>query len=193
MESAWAVNGALARRWRWNQFRRNGAGYSREFCKRATPSATCSPRWRFGPFFPPWGWRAMFFIGGLPALLTLFIRSRVKESEPWRANAVAKSDWRAYFRAVAANWKRFLYLVILMAAMNFISHGTQDLYPSFLQHQLKFGTSVTAMITAISMVGAIVGGILVGLYSDRSGRRRAMIAAMMLGIVFIPLWVFAPR
>jgi SHS family lactate transporter-like MFS transporter len=147
----------------------------------------------FWTVFPHWGWRAMFFIGGLPALLTLFIRSRVKESEPWRANAVAKSDWRGYFRAVAANWKRFLYLVILMAAMNFISHGTQDLYPSFLQHQLNFGTGVTAMITAISMIGAIVGGILVGLYSDRHGRRRAMIAAMVLGILFIPLWVFAPR
>jgi SHS family lactate transporter-like MFS transporter len=147
----------------------------------------------FWTVFPHWGWRAMFFIGGLPALLTLFIRSRVKESEAWRANAVARTDWRAYFRAVAANWKRFLYLVVLMAAMNFISHGTQDLYPSFLQHQLKFGTGTTAMITAISMVGAIVGGILVGLYSDRSGRRRAMIAAMLLGIAFIPLWLFAPR
>ena len=143
--------------------------------------------------FPHWGWRAMFFIGGLPALLTLFIRSRVKESGAWRANAVAKTDWRTYFRSVAANWKRFVYLIVLMAAMNFISHGTQDLYPAFLQHQLHFGTGTTAMITAISMVGAIVGGVLVGLYSDRSGRRRAMIAAMLLGIAFIPLWVFAPR
>jgi SHS family lactate transporter-like MFS transporter len=147
----------------------------------------------FWTIFPHWGWRPMFFIGGLPALLTLFIRARVKESEAWRANAVAKTDWRAYFRAVAANWKRFAYLVVLMAAMNFISHGTQDLYPTFLQRQLHFGTSTTAIITAISMVGAIAGGILVGLYSDRSGRRRAMIVAMLLGIVFIPLWVFAPR
>ncbi len=147
----------------------------------------------FWTIFPHWGWRAMFFIGGLPALLTLFIRARVKESEAWRASAVAKSDWRAYFRSMAANWKRFVYLIVLMAAMNFISHGTQDLYPSFLQRGFKFGTGTTAMITAISMVGAIVGGILVGLYSDRSGRRRAMIAAMLLGIVFIPLWVFAPR
>ncbi|MDE3171146.1 MAG: MFS transporter [Acidobacteriota bacterium] len=147
----------------------------------------------FWTIFPHWGWRAMFFIGGLPALLTLFIRSRVKESGAWRANAVAKTDWRAYFCSVAANWKRFVYLVVLMAAMNFISHGTQDLYPAFLQRQLHFGTGTTAIITAISMVGAIVGGILVGLYSDRSGRRRAMIAAMVLGIVCIPLWVFAPR
>ncbi len=147
----------------------------------------------FWTIFPHWGWRAMFFIGGLPALLTFFLRARVKESEAWRANAVGKTDWRAYFCAVAANWRRFLYLIVLMAAMNFISHGTQDLYPAFLQRHLRFGTGVTALVTAISMVGAIVGGILVGLYSDRSGRRRAMIAAMLLGIAFIPLWVFAPR
>lgn len=117
----------------------------------------------------------------------------MKESGAWRANAVARTDWRAYFRSVAANWKRFVYLIVLMAAMNFISHGTQDLYPAFLQRQLHFGTGTTAMITAISMVGAIIGGVLVGLYSDRRGRRRAMIAAMLLGIAFIPLWVFAPR
>ncbi|MGH9689143.1 MAG: MFS transporter, partial [Candidatus Acidiferrales bacterium] len=91
------------------------------------------------------------------------------------------------------NWKRFLYLVIFMAAMNFISHGTQDLYPTFLQHDLHFSTQATAIVSVVSMVGAIVGGVLVGLYSDRSGRRRAMIVAMLLGIVLIPLWMFAPR
>ncbi|MGH9715238.1 MAG: MFS transporter [Candidatus Acidiferrales bacterium] len=147
----------------------------------------------FWTIFPHWGWRAMFFLGGLPALLTFFIRARVKESEAWRANAVAKKDWSAYFRDVTANWKRFLYLVIFMAVMNFISHGTQDLYPSFLQHDLHFSTRATAIVSVVSMVGAIAGGVLVGLYSDRKGRRRAMVFAMLLGIVLIPLWVFAPR
>lgn len=147
----------------------------------------------FWTIFPHWGWRAMFFLGGLPALLTFFIRSRVKESEAWRATAKARKSWSAYFRDVAANWKRFLYLVIFMAMMNFISHGTQDLYPSFLQHDLHFSTRATAIVSVVSMVGAIVGGILVGLYSDRTGRRRAMVIAMLLGIVLIPLWVFAPR
>jgi MFS transporter, SHS family, lactate transporter len=147
----------------------------------------------FWTIFPHWGWRAMFFIGGLPALLVFFVRARVKESEAWRATAVAKPDWRAYFRSVTANWKRFLYLVLLMAMMNFISHGTQDLYPTFLQRDLHFTTRTTALVTAISMFGAIVGGVLVGLYSDRRGRRRAMVLAMLLGIALIPLWVFAPR
>jgi SHS family lactate transporter-like MFS transporter len=147
----------------------------------------------FWTIVPHWGWRAMFFLGGLPALLTLFIRARVKESEAWSSTAAVKADWRAYFRSVAANWRRFVYLVVLMAMMNFTSHGTQDLYPTFLEHDLHFDPRVIAIVSAISMLGAIIGGVLVGLYSDRRGRRRAMVVAMLLGIVLIPLWVFAPR
>jgi SHS family lactate transporter-like MFS transporter len=147
----------------------------------------------FWTVFPHWGWRPMFFIGGLPALLTLFIRAKVKESDAWKSNAVARKSWREYFRAVAANWKRFLYLVVLMAVMNFMSHGTQDLYPTFLQRQLHFNTRTTAIISAVSMLGAITGGILVGLYSDRRGRRRAMVTSALLAILVIPVWIFGPR
>jgi len=144
----------------------------------------------FWTVFPHWGWRPMFFIGGLPALLTLFIRAKVKESEAWKATP--KTDWGAYFRSVGANWKRFLYLVLLMAMMNFMSHGTQDLYPTFLQRQLHFSTRATAVVSVISMLGAIVGGIVMGLYSDRRGRRRAMVTSVLLGLLLIPVWVFAP-
>ncbi|MFZ0981167.1 MAG: MFS transporter [Candidatus Acidiferrales bacterium] len=146
----------------------------------------------FWTVFPHWGWRLMFFIGGLPALLTLFIRAKVKESDAWKAEAAARKSWRDYFREVGANWKRFLYLVVLMAMMNFMSHGTQDLYPTFLQKQHHFSTRSTAIISAISMVGAIAGGILVGLYSDRRGRRRAMVTAALCALFLIPVWVFAP-
>ena len=146
----------------------------------------------FWTVFPHWGWRPMFFIGGLPALLTLFIRAKVKESDAWKAEAAARKSWREYFREVGANWKRFLYLVVLMAMMNFMSHGTQDLYPTFLQKQHHFSTRSTAIISAISMLGAIAGGVLVGLYSDRRGRRRAMVTAALCALVLIPLWVFAP-
>jgi MFS transporter, SHS family, lactate transporter len=142
--------------------------------------------------FPHWGWRPMFFMGGLPALLVLFIRAKVKESEAWKAEAVARASWREYLGAVVANWKRFLYLVLLVSVLAFMSHGTQDLYPTFLQQQRRFSAEVTAMINVISMVGAIVGGLLVGLYSDRYGRRRAMVTAALLGVLLIPLWVFAP-
>ena len=140
--------------------------------------------------FPHWGWRPMFFIGGLPALLALFIRSKVKESQVWQES---RTDWGSYRRAIAKNWRLFVYLVVLMAGMNAISHGTQDLYPTFLRKHYQLGVHAVATITIISMVGAIFGGLVFGLFSDKIGRRRAMIAAIVAGIVLIPLWILEPR
>ncbi|HEV2234100.1 MAG TPA: MFS transporter [Terriglobia bacterium] len=140
--------------------------------------------------FPHWGWRPMFFIGGLPALLTLFIRAKVSEPQAWKKT---RTDWDSYWRSIPGHWRRFLYLVLLMAMMNFISHGTQDLYPTFLQRQRQFSPGATSIITAISMVGAICGGIAFGLFSDRRGRGRAMITALLLAIVITPLWILAPN
>ncbi len=145
----------------------------------------------FWTVFPHWGWRPMFFIGGLPALLVLFIRAKVKESDAWKAEAAAKLSWREYWRAVATNWKRFAYLTILIGTLAFMSHGTQDFYPTFLQIEHHFSPQATAIVTAISMVGAIIGGIVAGLYSDHFGRRRAMITSALLGLLAIPLWMFA--
>lgn len=140
--------------------------------------------------FPRWGWRAMFFIGVIPAALTLFICSKVEESEAWHQ---ARTDWSTYRAAIFANSHRFIYLVALLTMLNFFSHGTQDLYPTYLQRQRHFDTDSTAMISAISMVGAIFGGLLIGNLSNRFGRRRSMIVAAMLALCVIPLWVFAPN
>lgn len=140
--------------------------------------------------FPHFGWRAMFFIGGLPALLTLFIRFKVKESEAWAAT-VSKNSWSTYWREIFRNWKRFVYLVLLLALMNFISHGTQDFYPAFLQLQRGYRPSTTALVTVISMIGAIAGGLVVGFYSDRRGRRQAMIGSIILALLLIPAWIAA--
>jgi len=144
----------------------------------------------FWTVFPRWGWRPMFFLGALPALLVLFIRAKVKESEAWKAEAAAKLSWRKYWRAVGANWKRFTYLTLLIAVLACMSHGTQDFYPTFLQLQHHFSPQATAFVTAISMLGAIIGGIVIGLYSDHYGRRRAMITSTLLGILVIPLWMY---
>jgi SHS family lactate transporter-like MFS transporter len=138
--------------------------------------------------FPHFGWRAMFFIGGLPALLTLFIRAKVKETAAWKAAKAA--NWKEYGNAVAKNWKLFLYLVLLMSMMNMISHGTQDLYPTFLQQQRRFSPHQTAIITMVSMVGAILGGLLFGHLSDKYGRRKMMAVAVVLAAVLIPFWMY---
>jgi SHS family lactate transporter-like MFS transporter len=140
--------------------------------------------------FPHWGWRSLFFIGGLPALLTLFIRAKVRETEAWHRS---RTDWRSYWSAVVRHWRLFFYLVLLMTIMNLISHGTQDLYPTLLQRQRYFSPGVTAMIIMISMVGAICGGLTFGHYSDHRGRRRAMVTAVVLALGLTPVWVLAPN
>src|SRR5437879_1380463 len=140
--------------------------------------------------FPRWGWRPMFFVGGLPALLAIYVRLQVKESEVWKKTR--HESWGQLGRGIASHWKLFLYLVLLMMMMNFVSHGTQDMYPTLLKRQWKFSPQKVAAVTALSMVGAIAGGILFGLLSDRFGRRRSMITALICALAVIPLWAFSP-
>jgi MFS transporter, SHS family, lactate transporter len=139
--------------------------------------------------YPHWGWRPMFFIGGLPALLSLFIRAKVKESAAWQRS---RTDWATYRRMIVRNWKLFLYIIVMMMMMSSMAHGTQDMYPTFLKHQRGYSAEKTSVIVMISMVGAILGGFVFGLLSDRKGRRRAMIMASLSAALLIPLWLFAP-
>src|SRR5882724_7785871 len=139
---------------------------------------------------PKWGWRPMFFIGGLPALLAIFVRLKVKESEVWQKT---KHDtWGELGKGIASHWRLFLYLTLLMMMMNFVSHGTQDIFPTFLKRKWSYGPETIAEVTAFSMVGAIIGGLVFGRYSDKVGRRRALITALILAIVILPLPIFAP-
>ena len=139
--------------------------------------------------FPRWGWRPLFFIGAVPAAATLLVLAKVRETEAWRQS---RTDWTTYKSSIFQNWRLFLYLVLLMTMMNFISHGTQDLYPTFLQRQRNFDARLTATISMISMGGAILGGLAFGWYSDRRGRRRAMVTAALLAALLTPLWILAP-
>jgi SHS family lactate transporter-like MFS transporter len=136
--------------------------------------------------FPRYGWRPLFFIGGLPALLALFVRFGVRESEVWEQTRHA--TWGELGRGIVSQWKLFLFLVCLMTMMNFSSHGTQDLYPTFLEKQRHLDAHQRALLTAFTMVGAICGGIFFGYLSDRIGRRRAMVLALLLGLTVIPIW-----
>src|SRR5882762_762858 len=140
--------------------------------------------------FPRWGWRPMFFIGGLPALLALFVRYRVEESEVWQRTR--HKDWSSLGRGIASHWKLFLYITLLMAGMNFVSHGTQDMYPTFLQRDWGFSPQKRAALTAFSMIGGIIGGLSFGYLSDRIGRRRSIVLALVLAILVIPVWAFSP-
>jgi SHS family lactate transporter-like MFS transporter len=135
--------------------------------------------------YPGNGWRIMFFIGGLPALLSLFIRARVKESPAWHEH---RTDWTTYRRILLQHSRRFLYLVLLMAIMNFVSLGTQDMYPTLLA-TIGYSKARIADLTMISMIGAVLGGLAFGYYSDRRGRRRAMITACTSALFVLPIWI----
>src|SRR5438552_4907995 len=138
---------------------------------------------------PHWGWRPMFWIGALPALLALYIRTKVPESEAWKQHRAASTG--EVLRAVAGQWQRFLYLVLLMTFMMFLSHGTQDLYPDFLQEVHKVSAASRANIAMIYNVGAVVGAVLFGLLSQAAGRRKGMLAALALSLLVIPVWAFS--
>jgi len=140
--------------------------------------------------FPRWGWRPLFFIGGLPALLALYVRFKVKESEVWARTR--ERDFSGIGRSVLRHWRMFLYLLVLMTAMGFVSHGTQDMFPTFLQRDWHLEPGRRALLTALSMVGAIAGGVLFGLVSDRVGRRRSIAISLVCALTVIPIWAFAP-
>jgi SHS family lactate transporter-like MFS transporter len=86
----------------------------------------------------------------------------------------------------------FIHAVLLMTAFNYMSHGTQDLYATFLERQRGFGVSEKSMITIIYAIGAICGGTVIGFFSQRWGRRRSIIICAVCGMFLIPAWIFAP-
>jgi SHS family lactate transporter-like MFS transporter len=139
--------------------------------------------------YPAFGWRALFFLGGAPVLLSLFIMTSVKESPVWSEH---RSDWGSYRRQAVASWRLLAYFVAFVAMAAMMAHGTQDMYPTFLRQGRQFSAERTAVITMISMIGACAGGLLVGWFSDRVGRRRAMVIATVCGLGIVPIWVAAP-
>lgn len=143
----------------------------------------------YGLLFDSIGWRGMFAVGVLPALLVLYIRRNVEESPAWER--MRARPRRSLMGVVRGHGGLFLYVVILMTAFNFFSHGTQDLYPTFLQSQHKLDTHTVSMIAIIANIGAIIGGTVFGMLSQRIGRRRAIITAALLALPIIPLWSFS--
>jgi MFS transporter, SHS family, lactate transporter len=141
----------------------------------------------YGLLFQYIGWRGMFMVGVLPALLVLYIRRSVPESPSWRPTT-AHSNTVAVLKS---HWRLGIYAVLLMTAFNFFSHGTQDLYPTFLQVQHHFSPHEVGLIAVIYNIGAIIGGISFGALSEHFGRRRVIIIAAVLSLAVLPLWAFA--
>ncbi len=146
----------------------------------------------FGYLFLHVGWRGMFVIGAAPALLVLYIRRNVQESPAWVAGASPqRASAREVWRAVRTCFPTLVFLVALMTCFNAFSHGSQDLYPTFLQAQRGFSAKVTGNIAIVMNVGALLGGMLCGALSERIGRRRAIILAALLALPVLPLWAYA--
>ncbi len=145
-------------------------------------------------FAPQLGWRALFVIGTLPALLILYIRANVPESATFVAQQRLRPKDAPYavLTAVRTHWPLFIYAILFMASLNFLSHGTQDLYATSLQKQRGFDTGATTTLSVVAAFGAIGGGIFFGTLSQRFGRRACIMIAAILGLAAIPLWAFSP-
>lgn len=136
------------------------------------------------------GWRGMFALGILPAFLVLYIRRHVPESPVWKQAGAQAKPRPGLRETMRGRWGLFAYIVVLMTAFNMFSHGSQDLYPTFLKQQLHFDTRTVGTLTVILNLGAIVGGLVFGAWSEKVGRRRAIIVAALLSLPMIPLWAY---
>lgn len=138
---------------------------------------------------PLLGWRGMFMVGALPALLVFYIRRNVPESPDWTARRAGPRV--GFATAIGRHLPLAIYAIITMTAFNFFSHGTQDLYPSaFLGGQHKFSVATISTIAIIYNLGAMAGGLLFGTLSQRIGRRAAIVIAALLSLPVLPLWAF---
>ncbi|RUL72884.1 MFS transporter [Dyella choica] len=137
------------------------------------------------------GWRGLFVVGALPALLVLYIRRKVPESPAWEASQAAHGQ-RSLGEAMRGHWKLAIYLMCLMAAFNMFSHGSQDMYHTFEEVNLHLptGSGAAFLLVALLNLGALAGGLFFGGWSEKVGRRRAMIVAALLAIPVIPLWTY---
>src|SRR5271166_432947 len=145
----------------------------------------------YGTLFPVVGWRGMFVIGALPAFLVIYIRTKVDESPAWEQGRVSRKAESRLGKDILTYLGTFAFLVVLMFTFNSFSHGTQDLYPTFLTKDHKFAPQTVGLIAIIANIGALLGGILFGTWSEKIGRRRAIVTAALLSIPIIPLWAYS--
>ncbi|MBU6476506.1 MAG: MFS transporter [Xanthomonadaceae bacterium] len=143
----------------------------------------------YGLLFNSIGWRGMFALGIIPALLVLYLRRSVPESPVFEQRKRAGVR-RGVMETMRGRWKLLAYMIMTMAVFNAFSHGSQDVYPTFLKLQMHFDTHLTSLLTIILNLGALAGGLAFGQWSEKIGRRRAMAIACVLALPAIPLWSY---
>ncbi|MGV9674767.1 MFS transporter [Nocardia sp. NPDC003482] len=143
-------------------------------------------------------WRWLFALSIIPALIILIIRTRVGESEVWEKSRERMRVTRTSFRDILTSplvVRRFVYLVLLMTAFNWMSHGTQDVYPTFLSATEHGGaglsTATAKWIAVVYNIGAIIGGLVFGTLSQRYGRRYTIVFCALLGLPIVPLFAYS--
>ena len=184
MGGEWGVGASLAmevapRRWRGLLSGVLQSGYSIGYLLAAVAA-------RF--VLPSLGWRWMFWIGGMPALLALYIRARVPESEAWKQHRLPA--FGSILKSLARQWKLMAYLMLLMTLFMFLSHGTQDLYPDFLKMAHGVAAKTVADLAVLYNIGAVLGAVIFGHLSEKIGRRISILAALGLSMLVLPLWAF---
>jgi SHS family lactate transporter-like MFS transporter len=145
----------------------------------------------FGTVFRFVGWRGMFVIGALPAFLVIYIRTKVDESPAWAQGRMSRNAETRLGKDILTYLGTFAFLVALMFAFNSFSHGSQDLYPTFLTKDHKFTPQTVGFIAIVANIGALLGGIVFGTWSEKIGRRKAIVIAALLSIPVIPLWAYS--
>jgi SHS family lactate transporter-like MFS transporter len=193
MGGEWGVGAALA----FESLPREGRGVFSGILQEGYALGSILAAAAFGLFFKSIGWRGLFILGSVPALLVIFVLARVPESPVWRAGArkrMARATMGTTAPSVAPNLMAFLptflFLVLLMTAFMSFSHGTQDVYPTFLAVAAGLSPETIGTIGVLYGFGSIAGGFVFGMLSEKWGRKRAIVVAALLSIPVIPLYAY---
>jgi MFS transporter, SHS family, lactate transporter len=184
MGGEWGVGAALA----FETLPTEGRGFFSGILQEGYSAGYLMAALVYGTIFRFVGWRGMFVIGALPAFLVIYIRTKVDESPAWQQDQEARKVKKPIGKEIGTYLGTFAFMVLLMFAFNSFSHGSQDLYPTFLQKDHKFSPQIVGMIAVVANIGALLGGILFGTWSEKIGRRKAIVIAALLSIPLIPLW-----